>query len=202
MERFYKFLRDSKGFEGILRDLKGRMFLWDSKGFEGMLRVFKGRMFRYSKWSWCNYCPQISLNIPKYPLISLITLLLLPSCDVGDYIGDRFGRWQITTIQTPDSIATPTDLFYDFQSKVHIAHVLYEEEHRTLDLHGLARQEGDSLFIKYLPMDSTGNTMREFISKRFLIEDDYTDVRFHILRLDGSRMILERGNRRWELRAY
>ena len=58
------------------------------------------------------------------------------------------------------------------------------------------------LFIKYLPMDSTGNTMREFISKRFLIEDDYTDVRFHILRLDGSRMILERGNRRWELRAY
>ena len=80
--------------------------------------------------------------------------------------------------------------------------MLYEEEHRTLDLHGLARQEGDSLFIKYLPMDSTGNTMREFISKRFLIEDDYADVRFHILRIDGSRMILERGNRRWELRAY
>jgi hypothetical protein len=158
-------------------------------------------MFRYSKWSWRNYRPQISLNIPKYPLISLITLLL-PSCDVGDYIGDRFGRWQITTIQTPDSIAKPTDLFYDFQSKVHVAHVLYEEEHRTLDLHGLARQEGDSLFIKYLPMDNTGNTMREFISKRFLIEDDYTDVRFHILRLDGSKMILERGNRRWELRAY
>lgn len=148
----------------------------------------------------------LNLSLPLLtPLnlsLPLLTLFFLPSCDVGDYIGDRFGRWQITSIQTPDSIATPTDLFYDFQSKVHIAHVLYEEEHRTLDLHGLARQEGDSLFIKYLPMDSTGNTMREFISKRFLIEDDYTDVRFHILRLDGSRMILERGNRRWELRAY
>ena len=139
---------------------------------------------------------------PLYPSLPLLPLFFLSSCDVGDYIGDRFGRWQITSIQTPDSIATPTDLFYDFQSKVHVAHVLYEEEHRTLDLHGLARQEGDSLFIKYLPMDSTGNTMREFISKRFLIEDDYADVRFHILRLDGSRMILERGNRRWELRAY
>ena len=80
MERFYKFFRDSKGFEGILRDLKGRMFLWDSKGFEGTVRDFKGRMFRHSKWSWRNYRPQISLNIPKYPLISLITLLLLPSC--------------------------------------------------------------------------------------------------------------------------
>ena len=189
MERFFK-LRDIKGLLRTLRDIKGRMFLWDSKGFEGTVRDFKGRMFRHSKWSWRNYRPQISLNIPKYPLISLITLLLL------------FGRWQITSIQTPDSIATPTDLFYDFQSKVHVAHVLYEEEHRTLDLHGLARQEGDSLFIKYLPMDSTGNTMREFISKRFLIEDDYADVRFHILRIDGSRMILERGNRRWELRAY
>ena len=148
----------------------------------------------------------LNLSLPLLtPLnlsLPLLTLFFLPSCDVGDYIGDIFGRWQITSIQTPDSIATPTDLFYDFQSKVHIAHVLYEEEHRTLDLHGLARQEGDSLFIKYLPMDSTGNTMREFISKRFLIEDDYTDVRFHILRLDGSRMILERGNRRWELRAY
>ncbi len=190
MERFFK-LRDIKGLLRTLRDIKGRMFLWDSKGFEGTVRDFKGRMFRHSKWSWRNYRPQISLNIPKYPLISLITLLLLPSCDVGDYIGDIFGRWQITSIQTPDSIATPTDLF-----------VLYEEEHRTLDLHGLARQEGDSLFIKYLPMDSTGNTMREFISKRFLIEDDYADVRFHILRIDGSRMILERGNRRWVLRAY
>ena len=183
MERFYKFFRDSKGFEGILRDLKGHLLCF----YNGSRRMHR---------------PLISLNIPKYPLISLITLLLLPSCDVGDYIGDRFGRWQITSIQTPDSIATPTDLFYDFQSKVHVAHVLYEEEHRTLDLHGLARQEGDSLFIKYLPMDSTGNTMREFISKRFLIEDDYSDVRFHILKLDGSRMILERGNRRWELRAY
>ena len=182
MERFYKFFRDSKGFEGILRDLKGHLLCF----YNGSRRMHR---------------PLISLNIPKYPLISLI-FLLLPSCDVGDYIGDRFGRWQITSIQTPDSIATPTDLFYDFQSKVHIAHVLYEEEHRTLDLHGLARQEGDSLFIKYLPMDNTGNTMREFISKRFLIEDDYADVRFHILHLDGSRMILERGNRRWELRAY
>ena len=148
----------------------------------------------------------LNLSLPLFtPLnlsLPLLTLFFLPSCDVGDYIGDRFGRWQITTIQTPDSIAKPTDLFYDFQSKVHVAHVLYEEEHRTLDLHGLARQEGDSLFIKYLPMDNTGNTMREFISKRFLIEDDYSDVRFHILKLDGSRMILERGNRRWELRSY
>ena len=146
--------------------------------------------------------PSIPLLTPLNISIPLLTLFFLPSCDVGDYIGDIFGRWQITTIQTPDSIATPTDLFYDFQAKVHIAHVLYEDEHRTLDLHGLARQEGDSLFIKYLPMDSTGNTMREFISKRFLIEDDYTYVRFHILKLSGSKMILERGNRRWELRAY
>ena len=183
MERFYKFLRDSMGFEGILWDLKGHLLCF----YNGSRRMNR---------------PLISLNIPKYPLISLITLLLLPSCDVGDYIGDRFGRWQITTIQTPDSIATPRDLFYDFQAGVHIAHVLYEAEHRTLDLHGLARQEGDSLYIKYLPMDSTGNTMREFLSKRFLIEDDYSDVRFRILKLDGSRMILERGNRRWELRAY
>ena len=180
MERFYKFIRDSKGFEGILRDLKGRLFC-------------------YSNWSRHKYRPFYYLFTP---LLLLFYSFSLSSCDVGDYIGDIFGRWQITTIQTPDSIATPTDLFYDFQSKVHIAHVLNEEEHRTLDLHGLARQEGDSLFIKYLPMDNTGNTMREFISKRFLIEDDYTDVRFHILRLDGSRMILERGNRRWELRAY
>ena len=179
MERFYK-LRDSKGFEGILRDLKGRLFCFP-----------KRVNFRY--------CPFYS---PFTPLLLLFYTFSLSSCDVGDYIGDIFGRWQITSIQTPDSIAKPTDLFYDFQSKVHVAHVLYEEEHRTLDLHGLARQEGDSLFIKYLPMDNTGNTMREFISKRFLIEDDYTDVRFHILRLDGSRMILERGNRRWELRAY
>ena len=159
-------------------------------------------MFRYSKWSWRNYRPQISLNIPKYPLISLITLLLLPSCDVGDYIGDRFGRWQITYIQTPDSIAKPTDLFYDFQSKVHVAHVLYEEEHRTLDLHGLARQEGDSLFIKYLPMDGIGQTMHDFMTRRFLIEDNYSDVRFHILYLDGDKMILERGDRHWELKSY
>ena len=180
MERFYKFLRDSKGFEGILRDLKGHLFC-------------------YSNWSRHKYRPFYYLFTP---LLLLFYSFSLSSCDVGDYIGDIFGRWQITTIQTPDSIASPTDLFYDFQSKVHIAHVLYEDEHRTLDLHGLARQEGDSLFIKYLPMDSTGNTMREFISKRFLIEDDYSDVRFHILKLNGSRMILERGNRRWELRAY
>ena len=153
-----------------------------------------------------HFTPPLNLSIPFLtplnPIIPLLTLFFLPSCDVGDYIGDRFGRWQITTIQTPDSIASPNDLFYDFQAKVHIAHVLYENEHRTLDLHGLARQEGDSLFIKYLPMDSTGNTMREFISKRFLIEDDYSDVHFHILKLDGSKMILERGNRRWELRSY
>ena len=180
MERFYKFIRDSKGFEGILRDLKGRLFC-------------------YSNWSRHKYRPFYYLFTP---LLLLFYSFSLSSCDVGDYIGDIFGRWQITSIQTPDSIAKPTDLFYDFQSKVHVAHVLYEEEHRTLDLHGLARQEGDSLFIKYLPTDNTGNTMREFISKRFLIEDDYTDVRFHILKLDGSRMILERGNRRWELRAY
>jgi hypothetical protein len=51
-------------------------------------------------------------------------------------------------------------------------------------------------------MDDTGNTMRDFMTRRFLIEDDYSDVRFHILRLDGSRMILERGRRRWELRSY
>ena len=184
MERFYKFLRDSKGFEGILRDLKGHLFHGPN----------------------CIKAKVTSLLLPFYspftPLLLLFYSFSLSSCDVGDYIGDIFGRWQITTIQTPDSIATPTDLFYDFQAKVHIAHVLYEDEHRTLDLHGLARQEGDSLFIKYLPMDSTGNTMREFIAKRFLIEDDYTDVRFHILKLSGSKMILERGNRRWELRAY
>ncbi len=202
MERFYKLFRDSKGFEGILRDLKGRKFLRDSKGLLEIIREIKGRLLCFYNWTRQMLRPQISLNITKYPLISLILLLLLPSCNVGSDIGGLFGRWQITTIQTPDSIATPTDLFYDFQSKVHIAHVLYEDEHRTLDLHGLARQEGDSLFIKYLPMDDTGNTMREFISNRFLIEDDYNDVRFHILRLDGSRMILERGNRRWELRSY
>ena len=179
MERFFK-LRDIKGLLGTLRDIKGHLLC-------------------YPNWSRHKYCPFYYIFTP---LLLLFYSFSLSSCDVGDYIGDRFGRWQITSIQTPDSIATPTDLFYDFQSKVHIAHVLYEEEHRTLDLHGLARQEGDSLFIKYLPMDSTGDTMREFISKRFLIEDDYADVRFHILRLDGSRMILERGNRRWELRAY
>lgn len=146
--------------------------------------------------------PSLPLLTPLNLSIPLLTILLLPSCDVGDYIGDLFGRWQITTIQTSDSIATPTDLFFDFQAKVHVAHVLYEEEHRTLDLHGLARQEGDSLFIKYLPMDGTGNTMRDFMTRRFLIEDDYSDVRFRILKLDGSRMILERGSRRWELRSY
>jgi len=179
MARFYK-LRDMKGFLGILRDLKGRLFC-------------------FPKRVNLRFCPFYS---PFTPLLLLFYSFSLSSCDVGDYIGDLFGRWQITTIQTPDSIATPTDLFFDFQAKVHVAHVLYEEEHRTLDLHGLARQEGDSLFIKYLPMDDTGNTMRDFMTRRFLIEDDYSDVRFHILRLDGSRMILERGRRRWELRSY
>ena len=192
---------DMKGFLGILRDFKGRLFLGDSMGLLGILRDFKGQMFSYSNRTNRNYRP---FHSPFTPLLLLLIsfLTLLPSCDVGDYIGARFGRWQITTIQTPDTIATPRDLFYDFQAGVHIAHVLYEAEHRTLDLHGLARQEGDSLYIKDLPMDSTGNTMREFLSKRFLIEDDYSDVRFRILKLDGSRMILERSNRRWELHAY
>jgi len=179
MERFFN-LRDMKELLGLLRDIKGRLS-------------------NYSNWSWRNYRP-------FYSLFTLLSLLFysfsLSSCDVGDYIGDLFGRWQITTIQTPDSIASPTDLFFDFQAKVHVAHVLYDEEHRTQDLHGLARQEGDSLFIKYLPMDGTGNTMRYFMTQRFLIEDDYSDVRFRILKLDGSKMILERGSRRWELRSY
>ena len=159
-------------------------------------KVKKGLRFTTSLY------PSIPILTPLNLSIPLLILLLLPSCDVGDYIGDIFGRWQITSIQTPDSIATPTDLFYDFQAKVHVAHVLYEDEHRTLDLHGLARQEGDSLFIKYLPMDDIGDTMRDYLTRRFLIEDDYSDVRFHILKLDGSKMILEKGNRRWELRSY
>ena len=197
MERFYRiiWLRMVKKVKKVK---KGLLFVTH---LHPSLPLFSELRSRAPKEATPLY-PSLPLLTPLNLSLPLLTLFFLPSCDVGDYIGDIFGRWQITSIQTPDSIATPTDLFYDFQSKVHVAHVLYEEEHRTLDLHGLARQEGDSLFIKYLPMDSTGNTMREFISKRFLIEDDYADVRFHILRIDGSRMILERGNRRWELRAY
>lgn len=175
MERYFKrIIRDSKGFLGILRD----------NSFSG--RALVRQCYR-----------------PLYSIFALLLLLFFsPSCDTGSEIGDRFGRWQITTIQTPDSIATPCDLFMDFQSDVHVAHVLFEDEHRTLALHGLARQEGDSLYITYMPMDGVGATMRDYLSRRFLIEDDYRDVRFHIQQLDGSQMILTKGNHRWELRAY
>ena len=183
MARFYKFFRDIMGFLGILRD-------------------FKGQMFCYSNGASRHYRPFHSPFTPLLLLFYSLSLSLLPSCDVGDYIGDRFGRWQITSIQTPDTLASPRDLFFDFQAGVHIAHILHEADHRTTDLHGLARQEGDSLFIRYLPMDKTGQSMRDDLTRRFLIDDDYSDVRFRILQLDGSRMILSRGERRWELRSY
>lgn len=190
MERFFKGI----SFKGILRDFKGFLGILRDNSFSG--RTLVRRYYR----------PFKSLNISSNPLIFLpilsLILLLLPSCNVGADIGGIFGRWQIKTIQTPDSIATPNDLFFDFQGKVHLAHVLSEEDHLTLVLHGITRHEGDSLYITYMPMDGIGDTMREYLTRRFLIEDDYEDVRFRILQVDGSRMILTRGNRRWELRAY
>lgn len=191
MERFFNGII----FKGILRDIKGFLGILRDKCFSG--RALVRRCYR----------PFFSICTPLFllfysPFSLLFLLFFSPSCDTGSDIGDRFGRWQITTIQTPDSIATPRDLFMDFQADVHVAHVLFEDEHRTLALHGLARQEGDSLYITYMPMDGVGATMRDYLSRRFLIEDDYRDVRFHIQQPDGSQMILTKGNRRWELRAY
>ena len=140
----------------------------------------------------------------KYSVFFLVvvnSLLLFCSCTNDGDIGDLYGRWQLTDMQVSDSTSQPDDLFLSFQSSVVFFSVSQYELHNATDYRGGFQHRGDSLIMKFVPLDGIGDNLSAELRNR-LGWTDRNNVRLHIDQLNKSRLRLSRGNDYWSFRAF
>ena len=145
--------------------------------------------------------PYLPMN-KNLALMACLGTWILSACTHNDGdIGDLYGRWQLTEMRVADSIATPNDLFFSFQSSVIFVSVCNYDLHEAIDYAGNFIHSGDSLCIGMVPRDSVGEGLRSFMSTRWGMAD-YDDVRLRIEALDRQQLLLSRSEDYWQFQRF
>ncbi len=125
-----------------------------------------------------------------YKLLVISLCLLLTACQEGGEAGDLWGQWKMVGT-APKYIA--------FSGSVAAFRTTYNNK-LTHEIFGNFQNTGDSVFIQCYsikgdPADTT------------TIENDYglkpfTNIRLKIEALDCGRLILSKGNKKWNFEKY
>lgn len=141
----------------------------------------------------------------RFLLPFILTLMAMTgtlcSCQNDEYIGDFYGQWQLTDIQTSDTTASPRDLFFAFQSNVVWVRIASVDAHYTGGFKGTWQENGDSLFFSFYYDEIQTDNIRSELRHRMAMPGTIEDLRFG-LRIDSRHMTLTRGADSWHFRKY
>jgi hypothetical protein len=137
-------------------------------------------------------------------IMGLILGLLPTACTNDGDIGDLYGQWQLTAVETSDSVLyAPSNCFLSFQSQTVQSRIVYPEAHVAANVTGNYQHVGDSLLMQfYLVNDDYENLTADTLMVRYYRFPTPRDMRFHILNLDNKKLILARGDALWSFRKY
>ena len=125
------------------------------------------------------------------------------SCTNDENIGDFYGRWQITSIESPDTLIEPDNLFLSFQSYTVFASVNDYALHQARDYVGNWSQPSPSaLRLQFVPTDENMTFQYETVIRDIFRMGDYRDVRLTIESMDARNMLLSNGTTHWYLHIY
>jgi hypothetical protein len=130
--------------------------------------------------------------------------LLLTACTNDGDIGDLYGQWQLTAVETSDSVLyAPSNCFLSFQSQTVQSRIVYPEAHVAANVTGNYQHVSDSLLMQfYLVNDDYENLTADTLMVRYYRFPSPRNMRFHILNLDNKKLILARGDALWSFRKY
>ena len=136
-------------------------------------------------------------------LYTVLSTLFFCCCTNDENIGDFYGRWQITAIQTPDTLIEPDNLFLSFQSYTVFASVNDYALHQANDYVGNWSQPSHStLRLQFVPTDENMTYRYETVIRDFFHMGDYRDVNLAIESMDAREMHLSNGTTHWYLHIY
>lgn len=142
----------------------------------------------------------------RFTLSIIYTVLCITfccSCTNDENIGDFYGRWQITAIQTPDTLIEPDNLFLSFQSYTVFASVNDYDLHINNDYIGnWSRPSDSSLRLQFVPADENLTDWYATAIREVFLMGDYRDVNLTIESMDARRMHLSHGSTHWHLDIY
>lgn len=147
--------------------------------------------------------PLITMSHRFLPyILGLLTFTCsLSSCQNDEYIGEIYGQWLLTDIQTPDTVATPRDLFLAFQSNVIFIRIASADAHYSGGFKGIWSKTQDSLYISFIADEAGMTNITDNLRTRFAITSNANDLRFGLRSTSGS-MTLTQGNSSWHFRKY
>ena len=123
------------------------------------------------------------------------------SCQNDEYIGDIYGQWQLTDIQTPDTTATPRNLYLAFQSNVVMARIVGVDAHYTETLQGTWQQSDDSLFLSFYCAEAQADYLQSMLRTLFVMDAPAGNLRFNC-HLSSTAMTLTQGKSQWQFRKF
>ena len=110
-----------------------------------------------------------------------LLLLLAASCQNNGYLGDLFGRWQLTSLETATETTTYDSIYYSFQGIIFEARRINADYVNTVNF-GEFTHHADSINVRLY------STKAERIKATYKLTD--TIDCFTVLELNHRRMVL------------
>ena len=140
--------------------------------------------------------------IRRFLALCFPTIALLSGCQNNGEIGDLYGQWQLTQINTPDTLASPQHLFLAFQSQVFFARITGTDAHYSGTLKGSWRQSGDSLFLSFYSSEGQLASDAWYVQHHFGFGGDPADLRFGLQLSPRSMILTQEEASHWTFRKY
>jgi hypothetical protein len=119
-------------------------------------------------------------------LLLLLGLLLTASCQEGGEAGDLFGQWRMEGSDTK---------YLSFSGSLLLFKSMGEGE-----VYGSFRHRGDSLFMQCYSVQ--GRASDTALVEQTFGKCPFANVRLHIDKADGDRLVLSSGTQQWSFYQY